>query len=486
MPDDFLTSIRTDDPTREIAKLSDDLVEDYKSALIKIEKGRRVIVDLLQPYSSLPLENIPPLAQSLNTLHVKLKSNYKYLTVKPFILDVFKLAGCNLESNHEELEESKDFVGYRLFEHYQKTGEEPSLADQVKFQFAIAKMFKFIKKNGLLSDQEYAESAKSVSRISHHLGSHDLQPKARKILNDLIIQSNLDQEQILKKLAATFVEEYKRAEEAMKIHYRMIQTELACTDEYLRQVASSADSFGEDQENRVKIAMEKLVTLRETFSPTPSQAQSAAAKSLDELEGAALSISTVMSPTQLTGWIRIYSIIFSNASFLKNHEDAVELPEMRMLISHLTTYHLAQNIAQTKVMIERKLTVSGDEKHAQFKRFNNVLKLKLQGLMGAGKQKEKSLGEMIKELVFLQNETVQFLIAETFEGFQIIVDALNSTTNDYFVRDREALLHESRSLYNEICNQCLKGVVNRPAPRQAKTAPDGGTKKKTWLSRLFS
>lgn len=138
-------------------------------------------------------------------------------------------------------------------------------------------------------------------------------------------------------------------------------------------------------------------------------------------------------------------------------------------------------------MVDRSILVPDDEKIPHFKQFGDILRIKLQGLMNQERQKEKSLREMIDELGFLNNESAQFMIAETFAGFQDIVDAFNSAASDYFVRDKEALLKESRALYNEICNQCLKGVIKRPVllrQQKSKTVPEAS--KRSWLGRLFS
>ena len=159
---------------------------------------------------------------------------------------------------------------------------------------------------------------------------------------------------------------------------------------------------------------------------------------------------------------------------------------MRELISDLTTSHLIQNIAQLKIVVDRSLDASEAKKSVQFKQFNEALKIKLQGLMSTGKQEEKSLRDMIHELVFLQNESAQFVIAETFKGFQAIVDAFNSTANDYFVRDRETLLKESRALYDQICTKCLKGFVNQPIDHLVKRPPEATERKRSWFNRLFS
>ncbi|MES9935051.1 MAG: hypothetical protein ABW153_01335, partial [Sedimenticola sp.] len=159
-------------------------------------------------------------------------------------------------------------------------------------------------------------------------------------------------------------------------------------------------------------------------------------------------------------------------------------------ISHLTTYHLIQNITQLKGIIDRNLVASDEERENRFKLFNEALKLRLQGLISTSKSKDKSFQEMIEELGFIQNKKVQFVIADTFKGFQTIADAFNDSANDYFVEDREAIIKESRTLYNDICNQCLKGLVARPKTEQeleAETEGSGASiEKKSWFSRLFA
>jgi hypothetical protein len=103
--------------------------------------------------------------------------------------------------------------------------------------------------------------------------------------------------------------------------------------------------------------------------------------------------------------------------------------------------------------------------------------------MGGTRISEKSLAEMIEELGFIDDKQAQFLIAETFKGFQSLADAFEKTAQGYFVNDREALLKESRDLYNEVCNQCMKNFIHiKPKP-----APVVPRKKRTsWFGRLFS
>lgn len=493
MPDDFLSEIRKDSRQADTKKLTDDLVNEYKDALIQIEKGRRSIIDTLQPYSNLPLNNASILNDQFNELYRQLRSGYKYLSVKPYLLRVVQVMhgeACPLQGSESE-PERRDF---NLFSEYKSSGIEPSLACQVELHLAINTLMKYVQKHQLLPDEEYREIWSRISYVLQYKGADTLTPRARKIFDDLLLQINLDEKAIIRKLASTFLNEYLCAEEQMRIRHRMIESELAQTNEFLKQLAPSADKLTESDEAKVRVALEKLVCLKDVFELSSKQMQTAASKPFVELERAALSISTALSPTQLASWIKIYSILFSNTGLLSQSraiakdENDIELERMRSLISDLTTYHLIQNIAQLKVVVDRNLALPDEQKISQIKQFSNVLKAKLHGLMDHEKQKERSLKEMIDELVFLQNESTQFVIAETFEGFQHIVDAFNSGASDYFVRDKEALLKESRTLYNEICNQCLRGIIKRPSILRPKkiTPQSQAEKKRTWLGRLFS
>ena len=183
---------------------------------------------------------------------------------------------------------------------------------------------------------------------------------------------------------------------------------------------------------------------------------------------------------------KIYSILFSNSEFLAYTQAQVDFSVMRNFISDLTTYHMILNISSLKTIIDQSLGVEEEEKIGHFKKFNEALKVRLQNLMSKKKKEVTSLQEMIEELSFLNNQSTQFVVAETFKGFQIIVDAFNSTANEVFVRDREALLKESRELYNQICDQCLKNFVKRPMKRIVAKPKEETEQKKSWLSRMFS
>jgi len=493
MPDDFLSEIRKNSGQADAKKLTDELVEEYKQALIRVEQGRRAIIDTLQPYSNLPLKNATLLNDQFNELYRRLRSGYKYLSVKPYLLRVVQVMHGEVPAltDSENDPGQKDF---NLFSDYKSSGIEPSLARQIELHLALNTLLKYVQKHQLLAEEEYKQISNQVAYVLQYKGAENLTPKARRIFDELLLQINQDEKAIIRRLASTFLNEYLCAEEQMRIRQRMIETELAQTNEFLKQLAPRADKLEEADEAKVRIALEKLVCLKDVFELSSRQMQSAAGKPFAELERAAFSISTALSPTQLASWIKTYSILFSNTALLSQsraiaeNENAIELERMRSLISNLTTYHLIQNIAQLKVVVDRNLIVPDDQKTSQIKQFSDVLKAKLHGLMDHEKQKERSLKEMIDELVFLQNETTQFVIAETFEGFQHIVDAFNSGASDYFVRDKEALLKESRALYNEICNQCLKGIIKRPSilrPKRqaAELQPE---KKRGWLGRLFS
>ena len=266
----------------------------------------------------------------------------------------------------------------------------------------------------------------------------------------------------------------------------MIESELAYTKEFLKQLESSTTAHSIEEEEKIRVALEKAVNLEGIFKVSPVREEAAANKPFLELERAALGISTTISASQITEWIRIYSILFSNSEFLKHANETIDFSIMRKYISDLTTYHLILSVSELKLVVDRSLKAPSDDKPDHFKRFGEVLKIKLQGLIGSKKGEEKSFQDMIQELGFLENDATQFVIAETFKGFQAIADAFNDTIKDYFVRDRETLLKESRGLYSQICAQCLKNVIVRPTRREITKTAGGAKEGKSWLGRLFS
>jgi len=306
------------------------------------------------------------------------------------------------------------------------------------------------------------------------------------IFEELLLSLDSDKQLLKRNLATTFMEEYQCAEDQMKIRHRLIETEISNTKEYLDRVQSGKNSPSDDKEEKIRIAIEKVICLNEVFKTTVRLEEASASRTDAELEQSALDIPTVITPFQLTDWIKIYSIIYSNESFLEYSEEDIDLSIMRSFISDLTSYHLIQNIAQLKYIIE-SAPIQEEEKSSQFDRFSDALKVRLSSLMDDVKQKERSLKSMIEELSFLNNKSSQFIVADTFKGFQYIVDAFNSTSSDFFVNDKEAMLKESRALYNQICNQCLKGFGSRPNIKKAALKSIEKTKeKRSWLGKFFS
>lgn len=499
MPSDFLMKIRMESDRSDSSKLSESLVEAYKNELIRTEKARRVIVDLIQSFNHFPIENVKTLNDLINHLHLTLKSNYKYLSVKPYFLSLVEIGGSADLDDDLEADSEAEVGGFTLFKHYLNTGEEPALIQQVQFHIAVDKLFKFLKNQQLLSDTECNQYAGIASGILEYRGATEISAKARRVFDDLLCQINIDLQAIDQRLAYTFIDEYHCAEEQMRMRHSMIEYELAYTNEYLNQIASTLHSANSRADEKVSIAMEKTVLLKEVFTLSPHKIQVAAEKSLAELERTALGLSTAVGANQLTDWIKVYSIIFSNADFLAHSEKEIDFSIMRKLISDLTSFHLIQNIAQLKMVVDRAMHAAAEEeKISYFKKINKNLKEKLKSLMGSETQRkpgvkgslavqdQMNLRKMIDELDFLKNESTQFVIAETFEGFQIIVDAFNKTVNDYFVRDRDALMKESRGLYNDICNKCMVGFENQAAHRSQQEPVKAKKQKKSWLGKLFS
>ena len=86
---------------------------------------------------------------------------------------------------------------------------------------------------------------------------------------------------------------------------------------------------------------------------------------------------------------------------------------------------------------------------------------------------------------FIKDPQVQFLLAEAFKGFQMLADSFSSSAESYFVQDEQALVKESKEIYQNICNQCLKNFMHRPVVRIRKDNTGEGKRKRSWFSRLF-
>ncbi len=501
-PDEFLHKIRAGHEQGDTSRLSEGLVNRYKNELIRIEEGRRVVVEILQKHSNFPIKNVRSLSRLIELLHHKLKSNYRYLSIKPYFINIFESAGAPLGHQDPDLAKleagakaealsTEEISNYTLFPHYIITGQEPPLIQQFRFRINVIKLFQFLWKRKILPVAEHKKLLAAISSHFSYRGDPNLSRKARHFLEELVIEINADQEAILKRLARTFVDEYRSAERQMEIRHGMIEAELAQTKEYLKQLTTTGRELDPEEEDKVRIALEKSINLEGVFKISPIREQSAINTPFAELERTALGVPTLISPAQITEWIRIYSILFSNSEFLVHANEQIDFSVMRRYISDLTTYHLIQSVSELKLVVDRTVAAPSDNKPDYFRRFGEVLKIKLQSLIGSQKEKEMTFQQMIAELDFLDNDATQFVIADTFKGFQSIADAFNNTVNDYFVRDRETLLKESRGLYNQICSQCLKNILIRPVkPRMLtkKGATDARGREggRSWLGRLFS
>ncbi len=485
MPDEFLLQVRAGYNQNDTEKLSEELVARYRNEMIRIESGRQAIVDVLQKFSHFPSRNATTMSRLFERLQHDLKSNYKYLAIKSYLMAVYATGQTASSEEAPVQTQENESESQVLFKHYLNTGEEPSIDQQAKFRLAVNTLLRHIKVDDVLPDEEFKAYVKIISRIWGFRCPSKLTPNARDILEGLLLLVNKDQLAILKRLARTFVEEYRQAEDRMKMFHNGIQSELAITKEYLNQLSMDTARINSEEEEKIQIAQEKLIGLEGVFEVSPALERAAIAKSFLELERTSLGLSTSVTAERLTEWIRIYSILYSNTEFLKYTEEEVDFSTMRRYISDLSTYHLILNIAQLKAVIDRGLSVPDEDKHSHFKMFNEALKQRLHNMIG-GNEEDKTLTELISELGFLENKSLQFVIAETFAGFQTIADAFTSSATDYFVTDRETLLRESRELYKQICNQCLKNFVVRPVRQEKRQEQAGEPQHKSWLTRLFS
>lgn len=483
MPNEFILQVRARYNQSDMEKLSEDLVSMYRKEMIRVEKGRQTIVDVLQKFSHFPSRNATIMSRLVERLGQDLKLNYKYLTIKPYLIAVYTHGQIACSEDDQVLD--KEHEKQVLFKHYLNTGEEPSIIQQVKFRLAVNTLFRHIRQHEVLPDEEFKSHVQVVSKIWSYRCTSKLTPNARDILEELLLLVNQDQLAILKRLARTFVEEYRQAEDRMQLFHDGIQSELAVTKEYLSKLSMDRTMINLEEEEKIRIAQEKLIGLEGVIEVSPAFERAARAKSFLELERTSLGLSTAVTPERLTEWIRIYSILYSNTEFLEYTDEKVDFSTMRKYISDLSTYHLILNIAQLKEVIDRTLTIPEEDKYTHFKMINDALKQRLHNLV-SGKEEVRTFTDLISELGFLENKSLQFVIAETFAGFQRIADAFTNSATDYFVSDRETMLRESKELYKQICNQCLKNFVVRPVHPESKRGTFGETKKKSWLTRLFS
>ncbi len=486
MPNEFLLQARANQDKGDSERLSEDLVARYRDEMIRLDEGRKVVTDILQKFSHFPTGHATTISRLIERLSRELKSNYKYLSLKSYLLAVYITAEPS-DFDPKQMPD-KDIKGPVLFKHYLNTGEEPSILQQVMFRIAVNNLFRHIREQEVFTEENYKAYVKIISKIWGYRCPSKLTRNARNILEELLAMVNKDQAAILKRLACTFVDEYLHAQDKMKLFHNGIQSELAITKEYLNHLASDRSRINGEEGEKIRIAQEKIIGLEGVFEVSPALQRAAAKKSFMELERVSLGLSTSVTAERLTEWIRIYSILYSNTDFLKYADKGEEFDFtiMRKYISELSTYHLILNIAQLKEVIDQSLSIPDEDKNSHFKMFNEALKRSLHNMVSK-QHEEKTLMGLIEDLGFLENKSLQFVIAETFRGFQQIADAFNESATDYFVNDRETLIRESRELYKQICNQCMKNFLIRPTrhePKQENTVVD--KQQKSWLTRLFS
>jgi hypothetical protein len=486
MPSEFLLQARAEYNQSDTDRLSEDLVARYRDEMIKIENGRQVIADILQRFSHFPTRHATTISRLIERLSRELKSNYKYLSIKPYLMAVYATAEPS-GSDHMQVPD-KDIDGPVLFKHYLNTGEEPSILQQVKFRIAVNTLFRHIREQEVFPDENFKAYVKIISRVWGYRCPSKLTRNARNILEELLLLVTQDQSAILKRLAHTFVDEYLHAQDKMKLFHNGIQSELAITKEYLSQLAQDKGRINSEEEEKIRISQEKVIGLEGVFEVSPALQRAAAAKSFMELERISLGLSTSVTAERLTEWIRIYSILYSNTDFMvhADKDEELDFSVMRKYISELSTYHLILNIAQLKEVIDHSLSIPDEDKGSHFKMFNEALKRSLQNMVGSKQEEDKTLMGLIEDLGFLENKSLQYVIAETFKGFQQIADAFTESATDYFVNDRETLIRESKELYKQICNQCMKNFLVRPIHHESKQETTVDKQPKSWLTRLFS
>jgi hypothetical protein len=489
MPSDFLLNLRNN--SSEDEKLTETLIRRYKQEYKRIKRGLIATREALQPASSFPISHCYKLHEALQGLFSALAGNRQAILAKPFILRILEIgetSGTKKRAHPNDLDSSN----FNFFKHYTKTGIEPSLGDQIELQLAIRKLFLCIRDEQLMPQQEATAYWQKIAKLLSCKPSVTLPSTTRHILEDLLLQVNSDLLSITRSLSKILLEEYRDAEGVMLLQYRLIETELLYSAEYLHRLKTGQYKPKHLDEEKIELVWEKLYFLQEIFPLVDFKRDILKNTDTHRLERSAFGVSAEVNAKQIAEWIRIYSILFSNTDIVSFSRSDVDFSVMRNLISHLTSYHLIRNITLLKNLIEKTLIMPEDELKNRFRLFNDALKLKLSGLIHPTKNREKGFQEMIEDLGFIQNKKIQFVVADTFKGFQEIADAFNKSANDYFVQDREALMKEARTLYDDICTQCLKGLVYRkksstPEHDQAALSRyDQSTGKRSWISWVFS
>ena len=471
----------SDDASAVPQVLPGNAVDKYKNELIRVEKGRRTLIHMLERQSNFPLRNAHALMRALSRLHQGLRSNYRYLSLKPEFVRLVSV-GDYPNANFETVARSLNEGAYPMLDRYRATGEEPTLLAQLELRFAIDRLCARIKTSDAIADSDLRDFQDELTEIWSYKGESSLGVYGHGILVETLKQVNRDLQALSKTLAKTLIDEYRDAEHRMTVIHDHIVKQLAYTSEFLKRFDPEAPELSDADRAKARIAQNKLIGLDGIFDLTV-EAERARSCPPMELERVALGVPSNVESRQIVEWLRIYGVIFANSDFLRYAQQSIDFSTMRALISRLSTYHLIQNVAFLRHVVEQGLTLSEEEKTKRFKQINRLLKLRLQGLMGGTRMSDKSISEMIEELGFIDNKQVQFLIAETLKGFASLATAFEQTTQDYFVRDREALLKESRELYDEVCSQCLKNFVHiKPKPVASSTR----TKTAPWYRRLFS
>ncbi|MES9873030.1 MAG: hypothetical protein ABW146_07955 [Candidatus Sedimenticola sp. 6PFRAG7] len=488
MPNDLILSIREKGNPNNKIKLTESIIRSHKNEYVRIRKGLNALIKATQPYSSFPISHSNMLGELLSKLFTELGFNKKYVLARPFILQIIRIGesdGRETPIDTDELDET-DFT---FFHHYASSGIEPSVSTKVELHIAIHKLFICIANEQLLGEKILGQFQTEISKLISYKSPVKLPTRLNRIFHDLILQVDSDQSTIMKYLAESFMDEYGRAEVDMLSRYQLIENELLYTIEYFERVKTGQHRANPKHEEKVMLAREKLLFLQDVFPLLGLKREELSEVNSTSLERSAFGVSSEITPAQLTEWIRIYSILFSNRDIAIYAGQEIDFTVMRNLISHLTTYHLVHNITLLRNVVDKKISAPDEEKRKRFQLFNEALKLKLEGLMSPGKKEDKTLLDMIDDLGFIKDEKVQFIIADTFHGFQVIVDSFNASANDYFVQDREKLMQESRGLYSDICVMCMKGLVHRSKESlnvKADTNNQLQQGKTGWLNRIFS
>jgi len=483
VPNDLVEGARFDfakqQSTQDERRLSQQAVDRYKEEGIRIEKDRRQLIALLQRYSNFPIKNAVALAKVLGSIHKHARADQRYLSIKPYFMRIATIGTTATPENGRTVA----LMNSPLFGRYVSTGEEPELVHQLELRLAVQELLYALESKKVMSEQELIATRGAIWGIWGYRGEGRLKYVQRRTLDEALHQLNIDREAVLAKLANSFITEYRATEGEMGSLHTQIRKQLAETAEYLSRYDVDDPMLDEAVRERLRISREKLIGLDGVFELSPYLEQAQDAHQLD-LERTALGVTADISPDRIVGWINIYSIIFSNSDFLKHGVEELDLGRMRGYISDLATFHLIQNIALLRAAVDRSLSKPDAEKSLEFRRFGDALKLKLQGLMQGKKKEDKSLLQMMEELNFIGDKTVQFLIAETYKGFQTLVEAFTRVSEGFFVRDKDEFMSESRRLYDEICSKCLKNFVHIK-PLVGRRGEPGGGKRSGWISKLF-